>query len=135
MDALIPWIQLAGVVLVLIAAANIVVPRRLGYRENLARLSPIVRQVFVLHSIYMVMVVLGFAGLCLFFARELAGASSLGHALSWFLAVFWLSRVAMQVVFVDAETRRANPVGNAAYTLATAALGGVFAIAAIGGGR
>ncbi len=135
MNPVVPLIQISGVVLILIAAANIAAPGKLGYRENLARVAPIVRQVFVLHSIYILMVVLGFAGLCLFFAPELARGSGLGRALSGFLAIFWLSRVAVQILYIDSEIKRANPLENAAYTLATAALGGVFALAAWGVGR
>ncbi len=134
MNAVVALIQVSGVVILLIAAANIVAPGKLGYRENLARVSPIVRQVFMLHALYIVIIVLGFAGLCLFFAPELAGASSLGRAISGFLALFWLSRTALQVIYIDRETKRANPVENTAYTLATAALGVVFAVAAWGAG-
>ena len=32
-----------------------------------------------------------------------------------FLAVFWLSRVATQVLHVDTQTKRSNLVGNAAF--------------------
>lgn len=134
MTTLVFWIRVAGIVLLLIAAANIAAPRKLGYRENLARVAPIVRQVFVLHSVYILTVVLGIAGLCLFFAPELAGASPLGRAISGFLALFWLSRTCFQVVYIDGEIKRANPLENAAYTLATAALGVVFALAAFRGG-
>ena len=132
MNTLVALIRVAGVVLLAMAAANIVAPGKLGYRENLALVAPIVRQVFVLHAVYILMVVLGIAGLCLFFAPELAGASLLGRAISGFLALFWISRTALQIVYIDREIKRANPLENAAYTFATAALGGVFALAAWG---
>jgi len=126
-------VQISGAVLVLIALANLIVPSKLRYRENLARLSPIVRQVFILHSVYMVLIVLGFAALCLEFPADLAGGSALGRGLSGFLAIFWISRAVVQWVYIDKATKASNPFGNVAYTTATAAIGCVFALASIRG--
>lgn len=132
MNPLVPLIWTAGVVHLLIASANFFVPGKLGYRENLARVSPIIRQVFVLHSIFIVMTVLGFAGLCLFFAPELAAASALGRALTGFMGAFWVIRLLLQVFYVDPEVKKANRAGDVAYTLAISCLGVVFVVAALG---
>jgi hypothetical protein len=58
----------------------------------LAGAPPIVRQVFHVHAAYIVLVLLGFAGLCFFHAPELAAGRGLGRFVSAFLAVFWLPR-------------------------------------------
>lgn len=132
MRVLIPLIWIAGAVQLSIAVSNIWVPGILHYRENLVKLSPIVRQVFVVHSIYMVLVLLGFSGACFFFAPELAGSTPLGTALSGFLAVFWLLRVALQFGFYDREVRANHRLGDVAYTFATACLAAVFSVAGLG---
>jgi hypothetical protein len=132
MNPLVPFLWIAGAVHLSIAVSNIWVPGILHYRENLAKLSPIVRQVFVVHSIYMVLVLSGFSALCCFFAPELAGGSPLGRVLSAFLAVFWLLRVVLQFAYYDKSVRAQYRLGDAAYTLAVSCLGITFAVAALG---
>lgn len=132
MNPLVPFLWIAGAVHLSIAVSNIWVPGILHYRENIAKVSPMVRQVFVVHSIYMVLVLLGFSALCFFFAPELAGNSPLCRFLSAFLAVFWLLRVALQFAYYDRQVRARYRLGDVAYTLAVSCLGITFAIAALG---
>ena len=82
MSALLLLLWLAGLVQILIAAANIFLPRKLHYRENLGRVAPIIRQIFVVHSVYIVGVLLLFAALTLGFAPELASRHGLGRFLA-----------------------------------------------------
>jgi len=59
MRSLIPWLWAAGAVQLVIIAANFVLPKKLRCRENLARVSPMIREVFIVHWVYIVLV-LGF---------------------------------------------------------------------------
>ena len=77
---LVLWI--AGFVQLAIASANLFLPAKLNYRENLSRVSPIIRQIFVVHSVYVVGVVLVLAAVTLGFTGDLAS----GHGLGRFLA-------------------------------------------------
>ncbi len=131
MRILIPLLWIAGAVQLSIAVSNFWVPGILHYRENLIKLSPIVRQVFVVHSIYMVLVLLGFSGLCFFFAPELAEGGPLGRSVSGFLAVFWALRVALQFGFYDKEVRARHRLGDVAYSVAIISLAAVFSVVAL----
>lgn len=132
MNALVPYIWLAGGVHLLIAAANLLLPSKLHYRENLSKVSPIIRQIFVVHSAYIVFILIAFSGLCFLFAPELAGRAPLGKFLSGYMALFWLLRLPIQIFYYDAELKKQNPVANVVFTLAIFFLSGVFAIAALG---
>jgi len=132
LSPLVPFLWVAGGLHLAIAAANVSMPRRLRYRENLSRVSPIIRQIFVVHSIYVVFVVLFFAVLCLFFAPVLAGGTELGRFLSATMAIFWLMRVLMQLFYYDADLRKQNRRADAAFSLSALFLGSVFAVAALG---
>jgi hypothetical protein len=132
MNIMIPFLWVAGGVQLAIAIANLWVPRVLRYRENLTKLSPMVRQVFIVHSLYIVLVLLGFSALSLFFAPQLASGAPLGRALSAFLAVFWLLRVGLQLGYYDRTVRANCRIGDVAYTLAISSLGIVFAVTALG---
>ena len=132
MRHLIPWLWTAGAVQVAIIAANFILPKKLSCRENLARVSPMIREVFIVHWIYIVLVLGIFASLCFWFAPELAGATRLGRYLSAVIAVFWLLRVPIQLFFYDPELRKQNRFGDVIFLLAFSYLGVVFSIAALG---
>jgi len=135
MQSLIPWVWAAGAVQVVILGANFVLPRKLSCRENLERVSPMIRTVFIVHWVYIVLVLGIFASLCFWFAPELAGATRLGHFLSSVIAVFWLVRVPIQLFFYDREIRRQNRFGDVVFLLAFSYLGVLFAVAALGVAR
>jgi hypothetical protein len=132
MRHLIPWLWAAGVMQLVIIAANFVLPKRLNCTENLARVSPMIREVFIVHWVYIVLVLGIFTTLCFWFAPELAGASRLGRCLSAMIALFWLLRVPVQLFFYDRETRRQNRVADVVFLTVFSYLGVVFSIAALG---
>jgi hypothetical protein len=120
----------AGGVQLVIAGANVVLPRILHYRENLLRVSPIVREVFIVHAGYIVLVVIAFGVISIAFAPELAGGSALGRFLSAFLALFWFLRLPVQLAY-DPSTRRKYRLLDVAFLAALIFLAGTYAIAAL----
>src|SRR5579864_1261533 len=124
MNPLIPLLWAAGAVQLIIVGANVVLPKKLKYNENLSRMSPLLRQIFVVHSIYIVMVVMGFSGLCFFFSARLLDGDPLGRSLSAFLAGFWLLRIVLQLAYYDGDYRRQHRLADVAYTGACCFLGG-----------
>jgi len=132
MSALVPWIWGAGAVQAAILAANFVMPGKLRCRENLAAVSPMIRQVFIVHWVYIVAILGIFATLSFRFAPELAGGSILGRFLAAAIAVFWLLRVPIQLFFYDPEIRRQNRIGDVIFLLSFSYLGVVFGVAAFG---
>jgi len=91
-----------------------------------------IREVFIVHWVYIVLVLGIFTSLSFWFAPELAGASRLGRYLSAVIAVFWLLRVPIQLFFYDPEIRKQNRFGDVIFLLAFSYLGVVFGIAALG---
>jgi hypothetical protein len=132
MNTMVPFLWGAGAIHLSIAVSNIWVPGIFNYRENLPKLSPMVRQIFIVHSIYIVLVLLAFSALCFFFAPELTRTAPLSRFLSTFLAVFWLLRVVLQLSYYDREVRAQHRRGDIAYTLAVSYLAVVFAVVALG---
>ena len=132
MRPLIPWLWVAGVMQSVILAGNFALPKKLRCRENLARVSPIIREVFMVHWFYIALVIGIFSSLCFWFAPELAGASELGRFLSAVMAGFWLLRVPIQLFLYDSGLRRQNRLADVAFLLAFSYLGVVFSAAALG---
>ena len=135
MRILIELLWIAGVVQLLILAANFVLPKKLGCREHVARMSPMIREIFIVHWAYIVLILGVFSVLSLSFAHDLAGSSPLGRFLSAVIAVFWLLRVPIQLFFYDPEIRRQNRLGDLVFLAAFSYLGIVFGAAALGIGR
>lgn len=135
MRFLIPGLWAAGAVQLMILAANFFLPKKLRCRENLSRVSPMIRSIFVVHWVYIVLVLGIFSALSFWFAPELAGASRLGRFLSAAIAVFWLLRVPIQLFAYDPELRRQNRFGDVIFLAAFSYLGIVFSAAALGIGR
>jgi hypothetical protein len=134
MRVLLQLLWLAGLVQVAIASANLFLPAKLRYRENLSRVSPIIRQIFVVHSVYIVGVVLLFALLTFGFAGELASGHGLGRFLAAAIAIFWLFRAPVQLLYYDATLRRENRLGDIAFTAAALFLTATYGAASFAQG-
>jgi hypothetical protein len=123
------WVA-AGVQLV-IAAANLVVARKLDFRANLARLTPIASQIFLVHAVYIVLVIVWFSALCLIFAAQLASGGPLARFLTAGLAAFWGLRAIIQLTIYDKKVRKDNRPQDVAFLAACALLTGIFLVAAL----
>lgn len=134
MRSLLLLLWLAGLVQVAIAFANFFLPAKLKYRENLSRVSPIIRQIFVVHSVCIVGVVLLFAALTFGFAGELVNGHGLGRFLASAIAVFWLLRAPVQLLYYDAILRRENCWGDLAFTSAALFLAAAYGAASFAHG-
>jgi hypothetical protein len=134
MRALVLLLWLAGFVQVAIASANVFLPAKLKYRENLSRVSPIIRQIFVVHSVYIVGVVLLFAVVTFGFAGELASGHGLGRFLATSISVFWLLRAPVQLLYYDAALRRENRWSDIAFTAGALFLAATYGAASFGQG-
>jgi hypothetical protein len=129
------WIQMAGLVQLVIAAANLVIPRILEYRENIGRMSLMVRQIFIVHAAYIVAVLVFQGVLCWLYAADLASGRGMGQFVSAYLAVFWLVRVGIQLLYYDPTVRDRYRWGDWLFLLLFLFLGFVFTAAAWGGVR
>ncbi len=82
-----------------ILVASALVPFRLDWRNELAGLSRLHRQMYWVYGGYVVLSIVAFGLLSLFNARELAAGGSLARGLCAYVAVFWGVRVCLQAVF------------------------------------
>lgn len=132
MQRLVILIWIAGAVQACILAANFLVPSKLRCRENLSRVTPMIRSVFIVHWAYILLVIAIFAVLCFGFATDLAGASRVGRFLSAAIALFWGARLPIQLFVYDRELRRQYRAGDIAMVSALVFLAFVFGAAALG---
>ena len=125
------WLWLAGAIQAGIVLANFPLPAKLRVRQGIAPLPRFLRQVFIVHWIYIVITVALFSALCFLFPSEL-GTSPLGRFVSGFLAFFWGLRIALQLAYYDSEVRRQNRFLDLCYLVGLGALTGILGAAAAG---
>jgi hypothetical protein len=126
------WLMwVAGGVQAAIIVANCYLPGILRYREHLCRLPRILREIFIIHSCYIVGVILVFAAATFCFAAELTSGHGLGRFMAAVMALFWLVRVPLQLFYYDPSVRRSQRFGDVAFTAAVFLLGSTYAMAAL----
>ena len=125
------FIRVAGALHLLVASANVFAFGRFRYLEHLRKVPLVVRQVFLVQNAYIMLVQVGFALLCFFFAGELTSGRPPGRALAGFLAVFWSSRLLLQLCYYDRDLRRANRLFDVLFLVGDGYLAAVFSLAAL----
>ena len=128
---LIHCLQAAGLLQLITAAANFILPTILRYDENLSHVSRIIRQIFHIHALYIVIVLIGLGLVCLCLPHELLGPGLLGRCLCGYLTFFWGLRAIIQFFYYDRATREDHPFGNFFFGFVFLALTAIFALATL----
>lgn len=101
-------LRLTGVILAALVAVNLAVPSRFGWRDDLAKLSLLNRQIFQAHSVFLVLILALSSALLLTSADALLEPTRLSRAILIGLTIFWGLRMVMQWCFYSAEIWRGN---------------------------
>jgi hypothetical protein len=107
-DTLIVHLRIVGVVLAALVVVNLFVPGRFHWREEMARLSLLNRQVFQAHSVFLVLTLALFSALLLACGDALLAPTRLSRAVLLGLTIFWALRMLMQWCFYSPEIWRGN---------------------------
>ncbi len=110
-------LKTGGVLLLVLAAAHVFFPRRFGWKEDLAKLSLLNRQIFQVHCFFIVLVLVGFGLLNLFLTDQLLGSNLLAKSLLVGMAVFWFCRLIVQLFVYDSLLWKGNPMRTTFHAL------------------
>ena len=103
--------------MLLLAAAHIYFPKRFGWKEDLRRLSPLNRQIFVSHCLFIVLVLVLFGSLSIFCAESLVQPGPLARAVLSGLVFFWAVRLFVQLFVYDSNLWKGNSFNTAMHVL------------------
>src|SRR5262245_26397122 len=112
----------AGVGQLLLAAGSLAIPRVLKWREELAKVRPLTRQVFWTYAGYIWTTNFCFGLVSVLMPAEFLATTPLAAAVCGFITLYWLARIVIQFTYFD---RRAAPPG-AIFKFAEAALVALF---------
>lgn len=113
-------LRIAGALQLALAVAHIPFPRWFNWREELARLSPINRQVFIVHDLFIVLVLILFGALSLFAAPAMLEPVTLGLLVCGGMSVFWIVRLYCQFFVYTRELWRGHRGRTAIHVAITA---------------
>jgi hypothetical protein len=113
-------LRAAGVLLIVLAAAHVTFPKRFNWSDELARLSLLNRQMFLVHVGYIVFVLLSMGILSLLFPATLLAPGLLAKLVLAWLCMFWLSRLVVQWFFYDRRLWVGNRLNTGVHILFTA---------------
>lgn len=123
-------LRIAGLMLTGLVVANFVAAKRWDYSGNLTGTITIVRQIFHVHCAYIIAIITALALLCLGWP-ELLMEKGMGRAVSGFFAVFWLSRVIVQLTYYDRLLRSDNRCWDVFFLAVFLTLAMIFAMATL----
>jgi hypothetical protein len=103
-------LRLAGAGLILLAVLHIPIGRRLGWREDAARMSPVNASVFHVHTFFICVVLLMMALPCLFEPMLFLEPSRAGVWMAFSFSGFWTLRLYCQWFVYPAQLWRHRPL-------------------------
>ena len=107
-------ITIAGIGHFLVLVASLQVPARLGWREDIAKLTRFNQKIFWVYSIFILFCIVSFGSLTLLFREDLAMRTQpLARALAALIGAFWTIRILVDIFWYD---HRDWPPGNAMVT-------------------
>jgi hypothetical protein len=112
-------LRTTGLLLLLLAALHPFLPRALGWKEDLRRLTLVNRQIFLVHVGFIVLLLVLLGVLTFSFASELAAPSRLARAVLGGLAIFWGLRLATQLFVYDRSLWRGSSRNTAVHVVAS----------------
>jgi hypothetical protein len=112
-------LRIAGLLLILLAAAHVTFPKRFQWAQELPRLSLLNRQMFLVHVGYIVFLVAAMGVLSLVFTGALVERTLLARLVLAWLFVFWFSRLFVQWLVYDRSLWQGNRFNTAVHFVFT----------------
>lgn len=101
--------RFTGASLIGLAALHVFMPKRFRWKEEMARVSLLNRQIFYVHCVFICLVLVGMGLLCLVAPGSLLERTELGRWVAVGFASFWGCRLAFQWLVYDATLWRGKP--------------------------
>ena len=110
-------LRVTGLLMAGLVVLNLFVPRRFGWREELARVSLVNRQIWQVHTIFLIVTLALFSALLLTSADALVEPTRLARAILLGLTLFWGLRMLMQWFYYSPALWRGHRFNTAMHVL------------------
>ena len=120
-DLLLFNLRAVGVFMAALAIMNVFVPKRFHWREEMARLSLLNRQIFEVHAMFLIVTLALFSALLLTSADALLEPTRLSRAILTGLTIFWALRMLAQWFYYSPANWRGDRFNTAMHYAFSAA--------------
>jgi hypothetical protein len=117
--SLVLHLQITGIMMAALAVLNLALPRFLRWRDELAPLSLLTRQVFQVHAFFIALIVALFAALLLTSSNALLEPTRLSRVVLAGLTIFWGMRMLIQWFYYSPALWRGHRVNTAVHCLSS----------------
>lgn len=101
-------LKLAGALLMILGLAHSLFGRYFKWEKELAQLSTLTRQIFLVHCFFISLSIILMGGCTLFFTNALLRSGTLSRVVLAGVVVFWFIRLIFQVFVYDSAIWRGN---------------------------
>jgi hypothetical protein len=115
--SLLVHLHIVGLAMAILVPINIYVPQRFHWRDEMARLSLLNRQIFQAHAAFLVLTLGLFSALLLTCGEALLEPTRLSRAVLIGLTAFWTLRMVMQWAFYSPDIWRGHRFNTAMHYL------------------
>ena len=112
-------LRIVGALLMVLAGAHAFFPKEFGWRDDLAKLTLLNRQIFLVHVSFIVLMLVLFGVLAIFFTADLVARSRLAAAVLGGLTLFWGLRLLTQQFIYDRRLWRGHRRNTILHILAS----------------
>ena len=112
-------LRIAGALQIALALLHVTFPRRFRWAEELARLSPLNRQIFVVHTLFICLVLVMMGALSLLAPGTLLEPTRLSRLVLGGFASFWGLRLLCQWFVYDSSLWRGQTFNSVVHVLFT----------------
>lgn len=112
-------LQIAGAIQIVLAITHAFFPKRFQWKEELARLSLLNRQIFMVHTSFICFMLIMMGALSLFASDALLQPTTLSRLVLGGIASFWFLRLIFQWFVYDWRLWWGNGVNTAIHVLFT----------------
>lgn len=112
-------LQIAGTIQIALAITHAFFPKRFQWKQELARLSLLNRQIFMVHTSFICFILILMGALSLFASEALLRPTPLSKLVLGGIASFWLLRLIFQWFVYDWRLWKGNSVNTAIHVLFT----------------
>ena len=94
-------IQLAGLAHILLALGSFMIPKLLNWKDDLLKVSTIIRQMFWTYAGYILAINVFFGIVSILFPHELVDGSGLAKSMTILIFLYWFARLVIQFTYFD----------------------------------
>jgi hypothetical protein len=94
-------IFICGILHLALAIGSSIIPKVLNWNVELAKVKPLIRQMFWTYAAYILVINVCFGLVSIWGTNELIDHSFLASCLTFFISMYWLTRIGIQFFYFD----------------------------------